>query len=196
MKTVGLTGGIASGKSTVGAFLRKRGIRVVSADDFARQAVELGGGAYAGVIEVFGKQILEPDGRINRKILANIVFNDQGLRRQLEALIHPVVIDAIQQEMEAARVSGAFLFVAEVPLLFEVGLERMFDQVWVVNVTLENQIKRMTNRDRFTLEEAERRLAAQIPLSVKAEKADVVIDNNGEIVSLETQVDRLLKSME
>ncbi|NLY73903.1 MAG: dephospho-CoA kinase [Firmicutes bacterium] len=196
MIAIGLTGGIATGKSTVGEILRRKGIEVVSADELVHQALLPGGGSYHSVVKEFGREILLPDGKINRKLLGEIVFKDDAARRRLEQLTHPVVIEAIKQRLESGARAGNKIIVVETPLLFEVGLCDLFDYIWVVSSTRERQLERICKRDRLTEEEAERRIAAQLPLEEKERKADAVIYNNNGLEALEKQVVDLLKTLE
>lgn len=196
MIAIGLTGGIATGKSTVGGILRRKGIEVVSADELAHQALLPGGGSYNSVVKEFGREILLPDGKINRKLLGEIVFKDDAARRRLEQLTHPVIIEAIKQRLESGARSGNKIIVVETPLLFEVGLYDLFDYIWVVSTTRERQLERICKRDRLTEAEAERRIAAQLPLEEKERKADAVIYNNNGLEALEKQVVDLLKTLE
>jgi len=196
MIAIGLTGGIATGKSTVGKILRRKGIEVVSADELVHQALLPGGGSYDSVVKEFGREILQPDGKINRKLLGEIVFKDDSARRRLEQLTHPVVIAAIKQRLESGARAGNKIIVVETPLLFEVGLCDLFDYIWVVSSTHERQLERICKRDRLTEAEAERRIAAQLPLEEKERKADAVIYNNNGLEALEKQVDNLLNTLE
>jgi dephospho-CoA kinase len=188
MKTVAITGGIASGKSTVARILADLGYQVVSADEIARQAVEPGLPAYREIVSKFGAEILRPDGEIDRKKLGRIVFSDPVLRKTLEEIIHPEVIAEIERTKNAAQKEGKSLFVAEVPLLFETGMEANFDSVWVVAVNREEQIRRLMARDRISPEEAGLRLAAQDSMEAKTAKADFVIDNSLGYPELREQV--------
>lgn len=196
MITVGLTGGIATGKSTVAKVLRQKGIAVISSDELAHQAIEPGGPAYEQVIAGFGSAVLTPDGKINRRLLGEIVFQDQAARKRLEGIVHPVVIKGIRQELERYSKDGAQIVVVEVPLLFEVGLEDLFDYVWVVSASHEHQLQRILERDRLTEVEARERIAAQMSLEEKEKRADAVIKNDNGLDSLEKQVSTLLRTLE
>ena len=196
MITVGLTGGIATGKSTVAKVLRQKGIAVISSDELAHQAIEPGGPAYERVIAGFGSAVLSPDGKINRRLLGEMVFKDQAARKRLEGIIHPVVIKVIRQELECYSKDGVQMVVVEVPLLFEVGLEDLFDYVWVVSASYEHQLQRVLERDRLTEVEARERIAAQMSLEEKEKRADAVIKNDNALDSLEKQVSTLLRTLE
>jgi dephospho-CoA kinase len=188
MKTIGLTGGIAAGKSTVAQIMTDLGYPVVSADAIAHQVMEPGLPAYREIVRRFGPEILGSGKAIDRKKLGRIVFQNPDLRRVLEEIIHPEVGAVIAQAQKTARQEGKSLFVAEVPLLFEAGMEADFDLVWVVTVNAEEQIRRLAARDRLSPEEAGWRLAAQYPMEVKIAKADLVIDNSQGFPELRDQV--------
>jgi dephospho-CoA kinase len=188
MKTIGLTGGIATGKSTVAQILTDLGYPVVSADAIAHRVVEPGLPAYREIVRRFGPEILGSGKAIDRKKLGSIVFQNPDLRRELEGIIHPEVSAAIAHAKETARQEGKSLFVAEVPLLFEAGMEADYDFVWVVTVAAAEQIRRLTARDRISCEEAGWRLAAQYPMEAKIAKADAVIDNSRGYPELREQV--------
>ena len=188
MKTIGITGGIASGKSTVARIIREMGYRVLDADQLTRQVVEPGKPAYQEVVRVFGREVLRPDGSLDRKKLAGIIFNDAGQRRKLEQIIHPAVKTVIKQELEEFSRNGGQILFVEVPLLYEAGWEDFFDAVWVVTVKPELQQERLLGREGITPQEAAQRIATQWPLSQKAKLADLVIENNGDYADLKAAV--------
>jgi dephospho-CoA kinase len=196
LKTIGLTGGIACGKSCVTKILTKHGIKVISADELARQAIEPDTTAYVEVLKEFGNNIIRKDGQIDRQKLGEIVFEDHQARKQLENIIHPVVITEIKDQIKLWEKNGLNLLVVEVPLIFEVGITDLFDQVWVVSASLEKQLQRIQTRDQLTIEDAKRRISAQLPLASKEAKADVVIYNNKGLSDLEEQVQLLIKTVE
>ena len=186
-RRIGLTGGIASGKSSVGRLLEARGWPVLDADRFARDALAPNTPASEAVVERFSDAV-GTAAHLNRKALGRIVFNDAVERRWLEALIHPVVRDRFQQELE--RRSHEPVVVLMIPLLFEAGLESLCSEIWLVDCTPEQQLTRMMQRDGLTEEEAQARLLAQWPLSRKRDLADVVIDNGGSPNDLAAAVSR------
>lgn len=196
MIAVGLTGGVATGKSTVAKVMRQKGIAVINSDELAHQAIEPGGPAYEQVVADFGSEVLLPDGKINRRLLGEIVFGDQAARKRLEGIVHPIVIEGIRQELEHYSKDGAQIVVVEVPLLFEVGLMNLFDYVWVVSASYEHQLRRILERDRLTEVKAKERIAAQMSLEDKKKRADAVITNDNGLDSLEKQVSTLLRTLE
>ena len=189
MKVIGLTGGIASGKSTASKMLRELGAPVVDADVLAREVVEPGTEGWREVIEAFGPGIVLPGGQLDRERLARLVFADEAARRRLNAIIHPRVRERMQASVEEARAAGEPAVVLDVPLLMEGGLDAECDQVWVVYVDEETQLFRLMHRDGLPPEEARRRIAAQLPLREKAARADVVIYNTGAVEETRRQVE-------
>jgi dephospho-CoA kinase len=179
---IGLTGGIASGKSLVARCLGELGAAVVDADTIAREVVAPGGPAYEGVVRAFGPGMLRPDGTLDRKALANRVFTDAAARRQINALTHPHIRRRMAEE--AARLSatpGVEVIVLDIPLLLETtdGRELELDGILVVDADEEARVARLVARDGLSLEDARRRLAVQMPLREKVVRADWVIHNNG-----------------
>jgi dephospho-CoA kinase len=186
---VGLTGGIASGKSTVSAQLAALGAEVIDADLLAREVVVPGAAAWTGIVESFGRDVLQPDSTLDRKRLGAIVFADPGARRRLEAITHPAIRERRQARLDALQ-ARAFdgLVVLDIPLLFEVGAAGEVDRVVVVYVTRAVQLARLVARDGVDPAEAERRLASQMPLVDKARQAHYVVDNSGTPAATTDQV--------
>jgi dephospho-CoA kinase len=185
---VGLTGGIASGKSLVAAQLEARGAVIIDADVLAREVVEPGTPGLAAIIERFGTQVLI-DGRLNRARLADIVFADPAARGDLERIIHPAVRTRAA-ELERAAGSAAVV-VHVIPLLVETGQQENFDLVVTVDVDNETQIQRLMARNGFSRTEAEARIAAQASPEDRRNAADVVLDNSGSPAQLNDQIDAL-----
>ena len=188
MISVGLTGGYATGKSSVARILAELGAEVVAADELAHAAMRKGEPAWREILAVFGPGILRPDGEIDRKALGRIVFASPVLRRRLEEIVHPRVIAALRVAREKARQAGKKVFVAEVPLLYEVGLEGDFDRVWVVTAPPERQRQLALARDDLGEAELAARLAAQMPLAEKERRADLVLRNDGDLIELRRRV--------
>ncbi len=178
---LGLTGGIATGKSTVGRMLRERGAFVVDSDRLAHAAMEPGGEAYPAIVRRFGRDILDADGRVDRKRLGSVVFRDPQARADLEAIVHPVV-RRLGDERIAAWAAGApaprIAFV-DAALLVETGRHRDLDGLVVVHCAPETQLRRILERDGLAEEEARRRIAAQAPPERKLAAADWTIDTDG-----------------
>ena len=188
MVRVGLTGGIASGKSAVAAELAARGAIIIDADVLAREVVEPGTPALAAIIDRFGPQVLS-DSQLDRARLAQIVFADPLARRDLERIVHPAVrARAADLERAAGR---AAVVVHVIPLLVETGQQEDFDLVVTVDVDHETQIKRLIARNGYTRAEAESRIAAQASREDRKIAADVVLDNTGSVAQLREQIDAL-----
>lgn len=183
---VGLTGGIASGKSTVAELFRKQGIPVIDADAISRALVRAKTPVGKRVVRHFGKRILDAKGEIDRRALADIIFNDEGERRTLEAIVHPPVMAAMRSQ--ALKYRGHPLVILDIPLLFETHQHVLMDATIVVTVPRATQIQRMRTRDKLSISEAKSRLAAQWPLSQKTRMADMVINNNGPRAATAAQV--------
>ncbi|AFZ48823.1 dephospho-CoA kinase [Cyanobacterium stanieri PCC 7202] len=179
---IGLTGGIATGKSTVSDYLRdKYQIPVIDADVLAREAVQVGSPIFERIVERYGDDILNPDGDINRGRLGEIVFGDEGERLWLEGLVHPYVRARME---EGIRESDAPIILLSIPLLFEAKMTDLVDQIWVVYTDFETQVSRLQQRNGFSRQGAIARIRSQMPLQDKLVRADVVIDNSGSVEEL------------
>jgi dephospho-CoA kinase len=193
---IGLTGGIATGKSTVARMLVERGAALVDADQIAREIVEPGQPALQAIAERFGPGVLREDGTLNRKKLGEIVFADPAERKALEAITHPIIRARMRERMAALEAERPDrLVVVDVPLLYESGLESYFERVVVVYVPRDVQKQRLMERDKLSETEAERRLEAQMPIEEKRRRADVVIDNSGTLEETRRQVDAFLRTL-
>lgn len=195
MRICGLTGGIASGKSTVARRLRELGVPVVDADAIAREVVEPGTPALEEIVASFGAVVLDPDGRLDRKALAARVFGDDAARKTLEAIVHPRVAERTRERFAQLEAAGERLAVYDVPLLVEKGLHAVFRPVVVVALSEEEQIRRAIARDGATEAEVRARIAAQLPLAEKVAVADHVIDNAGSVEATLAQVDALVSAL-
>ena len=195
MRVVGLTGGIASGKTTFAGALRARGVPVVDADALARAAVAPGTPALAEIARLFGAGVLAPDGSLDRKKLGAVVFADAAARKRLEAVTHPAVRAAMAEETARLASAGHPLAFYDTPLLYEVGLDRILDCVVVVWAPRDLQRARLQGRDGLGADEAEARLAAQLPIDEKAARADFVVENAGAPEDLGPKADRLLADL-
>lgn len=196
MLRVGLTGGIASGKTTVAAMFRARGARVLEADRIAHRLMAPGQPAYNEIVTAFGREILSADGTIDRKRLGAIVFADAARREQLNRIVHPRVI--AEQENELARIAreqpGAVAIV-EAALLIEAGYHKQLDKLVVTWCRPEQQLERLQAKG-LSREDAERRIAAQLPAEEKRRLADYVIDCSGALAETERQVERVWQALQ
>ena len=190
MRIIGLTGGIGSGKSTVGEMLRELGAAVVDADAGARAVVEPGQPALDEIREAFGAKMLRPDGGLDRDRMAALVFADDDARARLNAITHPRVRAWMAERVRAAADAGAEVVVLDVPLMYESGLQAGVESVIVVWAPPETQVARAVERG-MGEEDARARVAAQIPIDEKRERADHVIENSGAIDDTRRQVERL-----
>ncbi|GEN51834.1 dephospho-CoA kinase [Halobacillus faecis] len=178
---IGLTGSIASGKSTVAEMFRDMDIPVIDADQISRDVVKPGKPAYEEIVETFGEQVLEEDGDLDRKKLGKIVFSDETKRKQLNGIVHPKVREEMIRRREQYKQQQYQAVVLDIPLLFESNLTDYVEKILVVYVDEETQMERLMERDQSGRKDAEERIQAQIPVKKKAEMADAVIDNTGTI---------------
>ena len=188
MKIIGLTGGIGSGKTSVAAKLRALGARVFDADEAAKNAVLPGTEGFLKVVETFGPQIVDADGKLNRMALAEIVFNDKESLKRLEEIIHSYVWQETDKFLNACREAGERAVILDIPLLIECGWHQKVDEVWLVVLPVEKQIMRTMKRSGMTAEAVQARIAAQMPLDEKKKYATLVIDNSGAWEETEKQV--------
>ncbi len=191
MMLVGLTGGIATGKSTVARMFAERGAAVLDADEMVRELQKPGTSVYEAIVEAFGTLILRDDGTIDRKSLGEIVFRDEKGRRQLETIVHPALVAAVQQRVAQLRTQGVSICVVELPLLIEAESERRFDSVVVVTAPQEVQVGRLMADRGLTREEALARIRSQMPLSEKVTRAHFVIENGGDLWETEQRVQEI-----
>ena len=185
---IGLTGGIATGKSTAAEYLKEKGARIIDADQISHQISRRGEKGWQLVVDEFGDQILQENGEFDRNKLGEIVFSNPQKRKKLETLLHPLIIyEMKEQAHQYLKNDEIVVFMA--PLLYEAGLDRFCDQIWVISSSEEKQIKRLEKRNNFSREEALNRIKAQMPLAEKEEKANVVIENNSTIADLKNKID-------
>lgn len=192
---LGLTGGIATGKSTVAAVFRAAGCPIVDADVIARQIVQPGQPALAAISQAFGPTVINLDGTLDRKALGAIVFADRTKLAQLNRIDKPYLRQAINQALATAKATGASVVVGEIPLLYETHYESSFDGVAVVSLPPDLQLRRLMARDALTEVEAKQRIAAQMPLAEKVARADFVIDNSLGAAGREQQVAAILAQL-
>lgn len=196
MKTIGLTGGIASGKSTASAYLQQLGAEIVDTDAISRCTTRKGGRGYAAVRAHFGDRILDSQGEIDRRRLGALVFGDEEQRRALNALIHPIVIEESIRRIEDCRSKGVRVCVLDVPLLFETGMDRLCDETWLVYVPRQEQIRRIAERDGLDAAAAAARIDSQMPLEEKMRKADRHIDTSGTIEQTQARLRQLWEEIQ
>lgn len=187
-KTIGLTGSVATGKSTVSNMIQQAGIPLVDADIAARKVVEPGTEGLKEIVAYFGEEILLADGTLNRAKLGEIIFKDKEKREKLNEITHPRVKDYMLEARERFFRAGEELVFFDIPLLFESHLESLVDQIVVVWTTPETELKRLMERNNLTKEDALRRIESQMGIDEKARKADFVIDNNESLEKTQKQV--------
>ena len=190
-KIIGITGGIASGKSVVTDFLRSQGYQVIDADQVVHELQKPGGRLYQVLLSEFGTEILLADGQLDRKKLGTLLFSRPNLLEKSSRLQN----DIIREELAVKRNQLAAteeLFFMDIPLLFEQEYEDWFDQIWLVDVSKDTQLERLMTRNNLSQEEAQRRIAAQLSLEEKRQRAEIVIDNNGALLATLKQVQAFL----
>ncbi|KAJ0238945.1 Dephospho-CoA kinase [Hirschfeldia incana] len=195
MRIVGLTGGIASGKSTVSNLFKASSIPVVDADVIARNVLKKGNGGWKRVVSAFGEEILLPSQEVDRPKLGQIVFSSDSKRELLNKLMAPYISTGIFWEILKQWAKGAKVIVVDIPLLFEAKMDKWTKPIVVVWVSQETQLKRLMQRDGLSQEDAGNRAIAQMSLDLKRSKADVVIDNNGDLHNLDQQFDKVLSEI-
>jgi dephospho-CoA kinase len=186
---IGLTGGIASGKSVVTAMLATRGALIIDADKVAHEAYAPGNDCYEAVIAAFGRDVVAADGTIDRRALGAKVFADPAARRRLEGIVWPWMRERMRERLQRLRDDGVPVVVLEAAVLIEADWTPLVDEVWVVTVEPEVARARIVARNGLTEEQAEQRIAAQLTNRERAEKAQRVIENNGTLDDLERRVD-------
>lgn len=192
MSIIGLTGGIASGKSLVSGILRQLGAQIVDADEVARLVVEPGTAGWAEIRHFFGEKVLNTDGSINRKALGSIVFTDPDQLKRLNEITHRKILRYIQDEIDNFReYQNTPALIIDAALLIETGIKRMVDEVWLVVVSKEVQASRVVARDGISHEQALQRINSQMSVEEKQKYAHVIIDNSGDIESTRHTVEEL-----
>lgn len=188
VRVIGLTGGIATGKSAVSNILRKFDVPVIDSDELAHRVVEKGQPALEEIVREFGAEVFASDGTLDRRKLGELVFRNPKARKKLEEITHPRIMKMVLEQLARYRLEGRKLVVLDAPLLIEAGLQSMVDQVWVVVCDKDLQVQRLMQRSNLTEEEALERINAQMPLEEKVKYADRVIENNGTLSELEQKV--------
>jgi len=190
---IGLTGSIASGKSTVAKMLKDYGLPIVDADVVARLVVEPGTPTLQKIVEVFGEDALMEDGAMNRQKIGSIIFHDEEKRKELNSIIHPAIRQEMLRQRDEYIENGEKTVIMDIPLLFESKLQHFVEKILVVYVSEETQLERLILRNQLTEEDAKARIASQLPLSEKIHGADAVINNNGTIEETAQQLEAILR---
>ena len=194
-RIIGITGGIASGKSTVTEFLRQQGYQVIDADQVVHELQEPGGRLYQALLSAFGSAILREDGRLDRPKLGAMIFGNPQLLEQSSQIQNQIIREELAGRRDMLAETEDIFFM-DLPLLFELQYEDWFDQIWLVDVTEETQLSRLMTRNALSQEEAEKRIAAPLSLQEKRKRSDVLIDNNGSLEETRQQIRDSLQKLE
>lgn len=189
---LGLTGGIATGKSTADAFFKSKKISIIDADQISHQIMNVGEAGYLAVQKEFGPAYFNKDQTLNRQKLGQLVFAQPMELKKLNNLLHPLIKKKIKQQIEVMKAKQVPLLILDVPLLFETGMENLCDQVLVISLPEKIELERLMKRNNLTLEEAASRIHSQMPLKEKEAQADYVVDNTGTIRELEDKLEKIL----
>lgn len=194
-RIIGLTGGIASGKSTVTSYLKEKGYPVIDADRVVRDLQAPGGALYRVLVDHFGREILDASGELDRVVLGQRIFSNPSERDWSNRVQGQLIREALAKARDR-QAAQSDLFFMDIPLLIEQGYEGWFDAVWLVAVSKETQLKRLMERNHLSERQAKERIVAQMPLDEKRAHADLVLDNNGDLTALYAQLDAALKQLE
>jgi len=190
---IGLTGAIACGKSSIADELRNFGAKTLDIDKVTKELLEYGGSLYSSYVQHYGKIVVNEDGQLNKKLIADIIFNDENERQWINSVAHPVLLNRARDFLTQCAADGEFLAVLEVPLLFEAGWDSLVDEVWAVYIPRKLQIKRLMARDGMTHQEAVTRINAQMSADEIAARADIVIDNSQLKIKILKQILNLMR---
>lgn len=193
-KIIGITGGIASGKSTVSSYLRELGQIVIDADEVVHDLQKKGGALYQVLVGWLGTEILQADGELNRKKLGNLLFGSNEKLAKSANLQNPIIRKELEKRRDRALQDNELVFL-DIPLLYELGYEDWCNQVWLIYVDRETQIQRLMARNQLTKEEAQLRISRQMPLEEKRALADLVLENTGDLETLKSQIKQLVIEM-
>ena len=195
MKIIGLTGGIASGKSTVTKYLRQQGYTVVDCDKIAWELAEPDRSIWQVYFARYGSKVINPDRSLNRQAVADIVFRDKKELNAINSLVHPLIKDEMMSQVKAASDEGETVIFLDVPLLFEASYDKLVDEKWLVYVSRDTQLRRLMSRNDFSHDEAVRRIDSQMSLEEKKKLSDVIINNNADRKRLRRQLDEKLEHL-
>lgn len=195
MYKIGLTGGIACGKTTIGKFLREAGAVIIDADAIAHALALPGEALWQAYYEHFGKKVLSSDNTLNRRMIGNIVFNDSKEKAWINAISHPLIWQEIEKKLNILQQQGEKIAVIDVPLLFETGWNKNVDEIWVVYIDKKTQIERLRQRNNYTYAEARQRIRSQMSLQQKMQMADRVIDTGNVLAANRKNTQRLWRSL-
>ena len=195
VRIIGITGGIASGKSIVTEFLRQQGYQVIDADQVVHELQEPGERLYQALLSTFGSSILQEDGRLDRPKLGAMIFGNPELLEQSSQIQNQIIREELAGRRDLLAETEDIFFM-DLPLLFELQYEEWFDQIWLVDVMVETQLSRLMTRNALSQEEAEKRIAAQLSLREKRKRSDVLIDNNGSLEETRQQIRDALQKLE
>lgn len=191
---IGLTGGIGCGKTEVAKIFQHLGAKIIDADAIGKSVVETLPNVLKEIVKVFGRKFVNKNGTLKRKELGAYVFADEEKKIQLNRIVHPHLFKRVQQEIEGAQKAGNKIIVVDAALIYETGIENIFDKVVVVNSDLKNRIERIKQRDQLTEDEISHRMAAQMPLEEKVRRATIVITNNGSVESLKEAAEKIFRT--
>lgn len=192
---LGLTGGIATGKSTADEFFKKKNIPIVDSDQIAHELMAKDQASYQAIVGHFGNEILAADGEIDRKKLGSIVFNDKNQLKRLNELTHPLILNNMEEKITQYQAQGVPLVILDIPLLFEDDLSHYCDATLLVTAPPQLELSRLMARNNLSKEDAQKRIASQMPLSEKEKLADYVIENAGTVNDLENKLSSLLEEI-
>lgn len=192
MKVIGITGGIASGKSFVSSVVKKAGYPVIDADLISKELSQKGGAVYHAIIKTFGESYLDKNNEIDRQKLGSLIFNDKQAKGLLNSISHPLIVEEMERQIASAKSDLVFV---DVPLLYESGLENMFDKIICVYLPRRIQIERLMNRDNISYEYAVKKIESQSSLEQKKAKADFVINSSNSFDYVESNVIELIKKL-
>ena len=193
MHIIGLTGAIACGKSAIADELRNFGAKTLDIDKVTKELLQYGGSLYSSYVQRYGNIVVNEDGQLNKKLIADIIFNNESERLWVNSVAHPMLLNRARDFLTQCAADGEFLAVLEVPLLFEAGWDNLVDEVWAVYISRKLQISRLMARDKITRQEAVTKINAQMSAKEIAERADVVIDNSQPKIKIIKQILDLMR---